>query len=86
MPKRSNEERVEHRISVWSSWLDRSVEAVNGWWTGFCPLHDSKREEPGSAEFNFTNGTFRCTKTPRCHHRAGMSLSQLSDEVVKRLG
>lgn len=84
MPVRTQQERVDHRMAVWAKWIDRSSEPVNGWWAGWCPLHDCGRAEVGSAEFNFLNGTFHCTNVPRCHHRAGLSLSQIADMVIAR--
>ena len=85
MPVRTQQERVDHRMAVWGKWISKEIAPVNGWWSGWCPLHDHKRQELGSAEFNFLNGTYHCTNTPRCHHRGGMSLSQLADAVVKRV-
>lgn len=84
MPTYTQEERIAYRRDIWSLWLAEGLKPMNGWDVGYCPLHDRDKLEPGSGEYNFNNGTFRCTRSPRCHNRAGMSLSQLADAVIRR--
>ena len=82
MPARSQQERVAYRMSVWENWFDPTIVAIEGWHTGWCPLHDRSRMQDSSAEYNFRNGTFRCMNTPRCHNLRGISLTTLANQMV----
>jgi hypothetical protein len=53
-------------------WSDGCDDAGN--FLGWCPLHDTKREHEGSAEFNFHKGVMRCQADPCCHPKRAMSL------------
>jgi hypothetical protein len=83
-PIATHADRVQYRQDIWHLWIDADLGSAEGWWVGWCPLHDRDRHEAGSGEFNFSNGTFRCMAEPRCHNKRGMSVSQLADEIIKR--
>lgn len=53
-----------------------------GWWLGWCPLHDKQQlADQATASFNFDRDAFRCTAESPCHEvvqgKRGMSLTNL---------
>lgn len=40
----------------------------DGYWLGWCPLHDHEKDEDvATAQFNFRKGVMRCLAEPPCH-------------------
>jgi len=69
MPKQGVRER-------WERWLDpRMGPDEQGWWWGWCPLHDDDgrtRRRNHSAQFHFHRGSLRCLReNTECHEMKG---------------
>lgn len=47
---------------VWMRYVMKELGTdVDGWWMGWCPLHDKARvENRSTAQFNFLRGVMRC--------------------------
>jgi hypothetical protein len=61
-------------------WADGCDDLGN--FLGWCPLHDSKREREGSAEFNFLKNAMRCQGDPRCHEKRAVSLDTVKARMT----
>lgn len=59
---------------------------ADGWWLGWCPLHDTARDpQQASAQFNFKKDVYRCTAEEPCHApKRAMSLTNLKARVDAR--
>jgi hypothetical protein len=63
-------------------WWDYIIPAIqvegNGYWTGFCPLHDTTRDRMSpTAQFSFARGNARCFGG--CWKGTKMTLNSLMD-------
>jgi hypothetical protein len=77
-----------YQLADWGDWYDQNAGPTDGWWLGWCPLHD-KRHQTGfkpSAMFNFWNGTMRCLRDPTCHEKRVVSLHNLKVLVAAKSG
>ena len=59
-----------HQEKTWKSFVDLTgAPTEDGWWMGWCPLHDKGPHEPGdtpSAHFHFWKGIMRCLADDPC--------------------
>lgn len=68
MPKQKREEHplykrkwTVHEKGVWEMFLaPKFGQDEEGYWSGYCPMHDEQCQSPGSAGFNFERGLWRC--------------------------
>lgn len=59
---------------------------VDGWWMGWCPLHDKERKpDAATALFNFGHGVMRCEGEPSCTApKKSMSLQNVLTAMANR--
>lgn len=69
----------------WSLVMESDGVDQDGYWLGFCPIHDSVKDtELATAQFNFRKGVMRCLGEPSCHD--GQRSMSLTNVAMKMLG
>lgn len=75
------------QMAIWEVWFNGSKppvlqSATEGWWTGWCPLHDHEHKGKPSAMFNFRYGSYKCLRADPCHApKKGMTLVNLARQM-----
>jgi hypothetical protein len=75
------------QMAIWEVWFDIDTapvlqSATEGWWQGWCPLHDQEHEGKPSAMFNFRYGSYKCLQAEPCHApKKGMTLVNLARQM-----
>lgn len=69
----------------WGLVMEADGVDQDGYWLGWCPVHDSVRDvELASAQFNFRKGVMRCLREPPCHEgKRVISLTNLTIMIMK---
>lgn len=68
---------------LWWYWIKpRSKPNADGWWKGYCPLHDKdRRSKKASASFQFDHGVMQCHGITSCHE--GKRVMSLTNVMIK---
>lgn len=69
----------------WDSIIETDGTDTEGYWHGWCPLHDNERDlgKP-TALFNFLKGVMKCNGDPCCHTGRAISLQNVLIMMYKR--
>lgn len=74
-------------IMKWDEWIEWTLPPItsshaDGWWNGWCPLHEKPTGGGFSALFNFRVGSYKCLNEPACHApKKGMTLVHLASAM-----
>jgi hypothetical protein len=73
------------RAQWWGLVMEADGVDQDGYWLGFCPIHDKVRDpELASAQFNFRKGVMRCLGEPSCHgEKRSMSLTNVAIKMLE---
>lgn len=77
------------QYAAWGAYVDNGAAPdENGWWNGWCPLHDGKPSPvvlAYTAQFNFAAGAMLCLRETPCHEAPnGITLTNLQIKLAGR--
>lgn len=76
---------TKRQAEVWLKYIiTESGTDEQGWWLGWCPLHDKERTPAtATARYHFPLGSYRCLADSPCHApKKAMSLQNLLEQMA----